>query len=161
MKLNNKGMTLIELLISIALISIIITFLYKIINDVNNTKKNPNFAVNNQVNRAEVIRTVEEDIINLKLRHYSRLNDKAIQLDFVDNSSKAISVLPNQKQISYYNVGGSNMKSWDMKDENFRFGNIIIDEMSESGYVRFIIPVSSPLANENPIDDIEILAKIY
>ena len=50
MKLNNKGMTLVELLISIALIGIVLTFLFQMLNDLHLETENNNYAYNNQIN---------------------------------------------------------------------------------------------------------------
>lgn len=62
MKLNNKGTSLIELIVSVALISVVLLFMFKLLLDVNNEITNNTFAKDNQVVRAEVIRTIENDL---------------------------------------------------------------------------------------------------
>ena len=63
MKINRKGMTLVELIISIALLSVVLGFLFKILLDVKYESEHAGYATNNQINRAEIIRTVQEDIL--------------------------------------------------------------------------------------------------
>lgn len=62
MKLNNKGMTLIELLVSIVLISIVLVFLFQLMLDLKNEAGNNSYAYNNQINRTEAIYTIENDL---------------------------------------------------------------------------------------------------
>lgn len=64
MKINNKGMTLIELLVSIVLIGIVLVFLFQLLVDLKNETENNNFAYNNQVNRTEAIYTIQNDLSN-------------------------------------------------------------------------------------------------
>ena len=66
-KLNNKGTTLIELIISIVLISVVIEFMFRLIIDLNNEQENNDFAVENQINRAEAIRFISDDLLNKEL----------------------------------------------------------------------------------------------
>ena len=61
MKLNNKGMTLMELLISIVLESIVVIFLLQLLNDLEHETKNNNYAYNNQVNRFDLVYTIKKD----------------------------------------------------------------------------------------------------
>ncbi len=62
MKLNNKGMSLMELLVSIVLVGIVLTFLFQLLVDLKNETNNNNYAYNNQVNRTEAIYTIEQDL---------------------------------------------------------------------------------------------------
>ena len=55
MKLNNKGVTIIELIVSIALISVVMLFMYRLLADVTFQKDNDYFASVNQEQRIEII----------------------------------------------------------------------------------------------------------
>lgn len=66
-KLNNKGISLIELLISIALISVVMMFMFKLLIDVTNEQSNDTYAKNNQINRSEIITRIESDFIDRDL----------------------------------------------------------------------------------------------
>lgn len=63
MRLNNRGVSLIELIISVGLISVVIVFIYNLIADVNTKMTNPDFAIQNQVNRFEIIKAVQNDAL--------------------------------------------------------------------------------------------------
>ena len=58
MKLNNKGLTLVELIISIVLVVVVMLFMYKLLSDVNNEKNDDSYAQENRVIRAEIIKKV-------------------------------------------------------------------------------------------------------
>ena len=60
-KMNNKGSTLLELIISIALISVILVFMVRLLVDLNDSETNNKYAKKNQVIRAEILRTIEND----------------------------------------------------------------------------------------------------
>lgn len=64
MKLNNKGVTIVELLVSLALLSIVLMFLYNLLSNVT-FEKNTDFIANaNQANRIDIINTIEHDLLN-------------------------------------------------------------------------------------------------
>lgn len=59
MKLNNKGLTIIELIVSIALISVIMLFMYKLLSDITFERENDYIATLNQEQRIEMIDKIE------------------------------------------------------------------------------------------------------
>lgn len=59
---NNRGMTLLELLVSIVLVSVVLLFLFRILNDLKDEVDNNNYAFSNQVNRTELIYTIQKDL---------------------------------------------------------------------------------------------------
>ena len=64
MKLNNKGVTIVELLVSLALLSVVLMFLYNLLSNVT-FEKNTDFIANaNQANRIDIINTIENDLLN-------------------------------------------------------------------------------------------------
>jgi len=62
MKLNNKGITLVEIIISIALISIVLIFLFSLLITVNDMNKESQVNSTYLVNKALIIKNIEEDI---------------------------------------------------------------------------------------------------
>ena len=87
MKLNNKGMSLVELLASIILISIVLVFLFQLLIDLKNETDNNNFAYNNQVNRTEAIYTIQKDLLNpgyrlLAVKDVSSNGDIKIEFEY-------------------------------------------------------------------------------
>ena len=63
MKLNNKGVTIIELLVSVALVSVVLMFLYNLLANVTFEKITDFIASTNQANRIDIITTIENDLI--------------------------------------------------------------------------------------------------
>ena len=59
--MNNKGLSLLELIISISLVSVVLIFFYNIIGDLNNEITNFEISLNNQDERFEVIKTIQSD----------------------------------------------------------------------------------------------------
>lgn len=68
MKLNKKGMSLMELLVTIVLIGIVLTFIFQLLVDLKNERETNNFANNNQLNRIEIIQTIGNDLNNYTLQ---------------------------------------------------------------------------------------------
>ena len=75
-KLNNKGNTLIELVISIALMSVVLVSMVRLLVDLNNTNTNSVYAKNNEVVRSEIIRAIETDLNNYKLSNINDLSNE-------------------------------------------------------------------------------------
>ena len=98
-KLNKKGNTLIELIISIALMSIVLVFLMHLLIDLNNTNTNNKFAKNNQINRTEIIKFIEQDL------------NKNTLTKIEDNSTSTAT----NNTFTYEN-SENNKRLWTMKD---------------------------------------------
>lgn len=64
MKLNNKGITLVEIIISVALISIILIFLFSLLIQVNNENSDNEVKSSYLVNQATFIKQIEEDFLD-------------------------------------------------------------------------------------------------
>ena len=62
MKLNNKGVSIIELIISVTLISLVMLFMYRLLSDITFEKDNDTFSFLNQEQRVTVIKRVEKTI---------------------------------------------------------------------------------------------------
>lgn len=64
MKLNNKGVTLVEIIISVALISIVLIFLFSLLIQVNNENSDNEVKSSYLVNQATFIKQIEEDFLD-------------------------------------------------------------------------------------------------
>lgn len=67
---HNKGLTIIELIVSIALISIIMLFLLNLLSDLKHEDSYSDYAKENQVNRALIIKTIEERLLDIEQDDY-------------------------------------------------------------------------------------------
>ena len=70
MKLNKKGMTLVEIIISIALISIVLVFLFSLLVDVKDMNDEASINSDYLINKALILKNIEEDLdkANTKLK---------------------------------------------------------------------------------------------
>ena len=64
---NNRGITLVELIISISLISIVILFLFQLLVDVRYSDNRIDYARNNQQTRAVILKTIQDDFLDYGL----------------------------------------------------------------------------------------------
>jgi prepilin-type N-terminal cleavage/methylation domain-containing protein len=157
MKLNNKGMTLVELIVSIGLLSIIMAFLFKIILDVKYEKDLSGFADNNQINRTEIIKTIQTDLLTYELRNYDIMSNNLIRYTF-SLGDRDLRISPDRKALTYSSIVDGRTRKWSIKDDDYKFGDII--EKHFGDYVKITIPVISNLESDATFDDIEILFKI-
>lgn len=108
-KLNNKGTTIIELIISVALLSVVLIFMYQLLNNVKFEKNNEEFASKNQEQRIEIIDYIEDTLEGVntfttfrkfKQRVYTASNNK-INVKDVSETVKSWVLDSN------YSMGGS------------------------------------------------------
>lgn len=60
--MNKKGFTMTELIVSIAIIAVVMIFLVNLLVDIRYDKKNELYDTKNQINRAEIIKTIQNDL---------------------------------------------------------------------------------------------------
>jgi len=117
MKLNNKGMSLVELLISIVLIGIVLTFLFSLLTDLKNETDNNNYAYNNQVNRTEIIYNIEKDLLKytlLGVEDASSNNKLILKFHFKKGDNKQITILESE-EVTYKDEFGDNNSKYYLK----------------------------------------------
>ena len=61
--MNKKGFTMTELIVSIAIIAVVMIFLVNLLVDIRYDKKNELYDTKNQINRAEIIKTIQNDLL--------------------------------------------------------------------------------------------------
>ena len=100
--MNKKGTSILELIISIALISLTLLFLVRLIVDINNKETNSSYTKENSINRAEIIRAIESDITNKELQEIKDLStDGTLVFSFIF-SDKTKSLLSSTKDTLSY-----------------------------------------------------------
>ena len=119
--LNKKGVTLAEVIISIALISVVLVFMIKLLIELNNMETNNIFAKNNQVNRAEILRTINNDLLDKTLVNISSTNSSqnelVITFEFSDSISQIEATSTTFRYIVYAEDGSTeSVRTWDMND---------------------------------------------
>lgn len=181
--MNRKGMTLIELLITVVFIGMILVFMFSLLNDLRDETDNNSFAYNNQVNKVDAIHEIEKDLntytlLGIKSKSPNKIDVDLYYLKGTDRKTANINVstkgTSNVKYyINYKNVDGEKF-SWEMKgaeiDTCGKF--TIYKEVSEnelnSFYFKFNIPVYNMKyhelnnkSNNNLIDDLEVTYSGY
>ncbi len=160
MKLNNKGITLVELVVSIGLISIIILFLFRLLVDLRYSNNNTDFNRIDQQTRAVILKTIQKDFIErkiIKIEDLTNGENLVLQFTYSDNSSAKLQV--SKKSITY--ILGNDKETWELKEENAEFGihcvkfsnNLTSEE--ELFFLQITIPVVMKSKPKNSIDDLE------
>ena len=182
MNLNKKGMTLIELLLSIALVGLVLVFLFQLLNDLQYETDNNNFVYNNQVNRIDAIYTIEKDLQNYTLvgvEDASSNDNIIIKFHYIKGGSIKSAILRSDSNTYTDEYGDQKIKyylrytsysdeqfSWEMKGAEldtcgtFKY---YVDSSSNSYYFKINIPIYNSIYHDlnnedrnNAVDDIEI-----
>lgn len=160
-KMNNKGSTLLELIISIALISVILVFMVRLLVDLNDSETNNKYAKKNQVIRAEILRTIENDLQNkiiTNIRDNSTTSNLIITFKFDGNKESNINVLKDK--LTYKNTDGKT-RTWTLKEGYFDITQSPVDFNQDENIYSLIIDIQVYTTNEfntknnnNLLDDI-------
>lgn len=165
MKLNNKGVSLMELLVSIILIGIVLVFLFQLLVDLKDETSNNEFAFDNQVNRAEIIKTIQNDLDKILLKDIKIYDSgRDISLLYYYNGAPSVTSLDVSSSFSsltYRDVDG-NKNVWTLK--NASFGSCVdfyAYKLNNKMFYKINIKVytgneNNSVEKNNPIDDIEI-----
>ena len=170
MKNNNKGISIIELIISISLISVVMLFLYNLLSNVTFEKDDDYFASLNQANRIEMIRIIEDTLLCFPVTNYELLdNNKKIRLYAVPEVYYEIIVDNSNKKITYkLNVNEEDYGSAKWTIKNATAGKITCNDVGDgiitTKYIQCTIPIytsniNNNENNNNTIDDITFTFK--
>lgn len=165
-KLNNKGTTLVELIISIVLISVVIVFMFQLLIDLNNEELNNDFAINNQIIRAEIIKFINEDLANYTLSNIkdNSSNSNILNIEITYKENKKTLIEAHQDYIVITNAANKKQR-WDIKDAtlypNKAFVYTTINNTSKIYSLNFNMEIhtvndNNTTGNNNIIDDISI-----
>lgn len=163
--LNKKGTTLIELIISLALISVVLIFMIKMLIDINDTVTNSDFSKQNQVMRAEVTRYIEKDLVRKSLSGVSRSvsnGNITVNFSFKDGSSSVITTNRNTNTFTYKNVDNKTRK-WVFSDDCEIADKVTVSYARDSKIYTLIVNIEIYTTNNrniegsnNILDDITI-----
>lgn len=167
--MNKKGTTLAELIISIALISVVLLFMIKLLIDLNDAEANNTYAKDNQINRAEILRMIGNDLNN---KNIVSINDSGsnetklvINIEFTDRTSSKIEA--EEKKIKYTSSDGKK-RAWNIEGGTIytKKANVYyMKDNNDSGknYYSLSIDIEihttnekNKLCNNNTLDDIII-----
>lgn len=164
MKLNKKGMSLAELIIAVGLISIVIVFLYSLLSDLKNEITNSDFALNNQLTRYEIIKTVQNDMLGEQIKEIKTDNSNfEIEITYENGTSTYIKI--DSEEGSFVVIEKDDTITKWVVDENCFIGDfddIDIKNGGIEGDVTFYINIpiyttnaeNISLNNNNFLDDL-------
>ncbi|MDE5538939.1 MAG: prepilin-type N-terminal cleavage/methylation domain-containing protein, partial [Bacilli bacterium] len=96
--MNKRGVTLLEVLISIALISVVILMLVKLMFSLEKINNDTSYASQDEIERAEIIKTIEKDFLDLKLNGIKieeKTSETVITFNYV-STNKTLKVKANE-----------------------------------------------------------------
>lgn len=162
---EKRGTTLIELVVSIALVAIVMLFLFNLLLDVQYSTQNGEFAKDNQLNRASIVRSVMDDFANLELvgmQENATADAFELTFQFADDTTKKLTV--QEKSVLYGD------ERWTLKSSNPNAAYQIkcipyyffhqpypceTESCSDYFSVHFRIPVVISNKEENTLDDLD------
>lgn len=100
MKINNKGMTLIELILAFIILSIIVLGMLEIVLNVRRKAANEIFARDMLVYRNTMVKRIEDKLIKNEIDTVS-CTDLSCSIDFTDSTSTTITLNIDDKYIEF------------------------------------------------------------
>ncbi len=101
--MTKKGITILEMLISISLVSVVILMFFKVVLNLDNINNNKEYASNDEIARTTIIKEIENDFLNLHLNNLSlnkENNSTTITFKY-DNTVKDLII--KEKELIYDN----------------------------------------------------------
>lgn len=163
--MKRNGFTLLELLIGISLISIVMIFLFRLLNDIQHEALSNTYIVANQTNRNEMINVLDTilyengDVCNLYIG--SSATNRLYKIGFCNNANNEISITISKRAVKIeYN---SIKYNYEMRDSNGYYEIALpytISSFNGKKYIRFNIVTHKKGLRETIIDDIEIMGTV-
>lgn len=161
-KLNKNGMTLMELIVSVALISVIMIFMYKLIADVRSDKNENDKLTDNIIKISEIEVAIQntiikENISKVELKYIDSYNTNQVQFSVNDSVvSKFLVGSDSEDAVFILTDKNGEEQKWSMS--NLKIGDVCYNsyksDKENSGYnINIRIPLKS---NSKVIHVIEI-----
>ena len=117
--MKEKGFTMVELMVSISIIAVVMVFLVRLLVDIKYDSTNELYNTANQINRAEIIKTIQEDLKGKNISNISDNGSGASNLNIVLTTDKgtAIIIVDSNNNFKYKSTGGKTTK-WKLKSNN-------------------------------------------
>lgn len=166
MKLNNKGITLVELIVSISLISIVIMFLFRLLVDIRYSENSTDFNRANQQTRAVILKTIQEDFLERKVvglvDRTQNEGEFVVEFSYGDHTTGRLMILVDS--VTYTNNAGTEKWNLEHETEGTRLGincvsystSLPLNLEGEFFYMKMTIPVIVNARKKNYIDDLEL-----
>jgi len=129
MKLNNKGMTIVEILVSFAIVIVIVASMYASISNLRNRQVIASYKEEATRYKDLLTRDVENDIITKGLVSATKISDTSVILKFKSGDEKTFSVNMNSSSVTN---DLENATVCDVVDEDSYVDSITYDGVSYS-----------------------------
>lgn len=152
--MNKRGVTILELLISMVLISIIILMLIKVMFSLENINNDKSYASDDEITRTEIIKNIESDFLKLKLNGLQiEEKDDEIIINFIFlNTTKDLVI--KSDSLTYDN------RAYTLKSSNASYNKCLEYKFRnlDNGYyyMELNIPVLIDKENTTKNDDITL-----
>lgn len=161
--MNNKGFTIIELLVSIALISVVMVFMMELLFDLQYEQSDNFIAVSNQETRFEIIDFAEKKIF--KTDGIKNIQNKNGELLIKDSSNNVIYKIKITNTNFSFLQNDLVLRQWDINNATMDTNIICNDNIAGSYYgvlckiKVYTENINNSSLNNNILDDIEISFK--
>lgn len=151
--MNKKGFTILELLISIALISVVLLLLLRVMLALEAINHDKSYASDDEIARTEIIGNIEQDFLDYHLNglQIKRQDEKMILTLFMDQEK---TIIIDNKSLTYDN------EKYSLKSTNATYGSCLTyqyQELENDYYlVSIVIPVYIDGENTTVKDDLEL-----
>lgn len=152
--MNNKGTTLIEVMVSVALIAIVMIFMFNLLVDLKNEESLSSKKSNDALNRSAIIHLIQNDIISKGIHTILFCNDANdtcdedhlfFTIDFVDRTTKKLIVA--KKYMVYDNERWSlDSGSYELTKMTYCFRHDISSNGVYSPY--YFLNISIPVTHD-------------
>ena len=178
MKLNKKGITLMELMVTIILIGIVLLFLFQLLLSIKGETETNTFAYNNQYNRTEELYKIVQDIRKNNLTGIFPIasTNKILlgyKFTFTEDRDSTMTIeKEGNKYYLYYDDINNNKNRWQMKSVNIDPCVNFIVRKGEGTNDQFYFKLAIRMYNNpyhelnnkkynNLVDDLEIMGLGY
>lgn len=119
--MKKKGFTMVELMVSVAIIAVVMVFLVRLLVDVKYDFTNELYNTANQINRAEIIKTIQEDWLDKELYAIDNTNNEIILKTINSENQQAAKISfekdDDNQYIKYESTSGQKYK-WKIEKNN-------------------------------------------
>ena len=150
--MNNKGFTLVELMVSIALIALVLVFMFNLLGDIKRESALSNEDISDALNRSTITRLIQNDFIENNLIKVEACNEEVLCYDFTFQNNNSKRLIVRENEIEYDN------ERWVLDSGTYtKDGSIYcISNVGTNYYLRILIPVINHMEDKR-IHDIEIM----
>lgn len=163
--MRNRGITLVELIISVSLISIVVLFLFSLLVDVRYSDNKVDYSRDNQQKRAIIIKRVQDDFLDYGLIGLNDTGSTTTKLiiNFTFGSSKTGILTITSDSVTYKDANGETEK-WPLEKETESMKyNVRCVQYTKTGFdlegeffsIWFKIPLDVKANSKNAVDDLE------